>query len=378
MIKYKIVILGNGLVGNTIIKDLVKDKEFQIFVSDIDEKSLIKLKNEIPEINIKYSDLQNSIEIEEVIKDSDLVISAVPGFMGFNTLKTIINKGKNVVDISFFEEPYFLLKESALEKDVTAVIDCGVAPGLCNIILGYTSKKLQINKYICYVGGLPVIRNLPYEYKTLYSPKDVLEMYTRPVHLIENNTLLIKPALSDLELIDFPVGTLEAFNTDGLRSLLSTMDNIPNMIEKTLRWPGHAKLMGLFRDSGFFNKEFMEGMISPLDMTTNLFRKQWDLDSPDFTIMRIIIEGKNKNGNKIKYTYDLMDSSDEFYNISSMARTTGYTCTAIARQIASGFLKEKGIILPENLGKLDNCYRRLFNEYDKKGINITLKIEEIT
>jgi len=128
------------------------------------------------------------------------------------------------VDIAFFGEDPFLLDTLARSKDVTAVVDCGVAPGLCNIVVGYVETRLDfIDRYVCYVGGLPKVRKWPYEYKAVFSPKDVLEEYTRPARFVEFGHQVVKPALTDIELLDFPrVGTLEAFNTDGLRSLIKS------------------------------------------------------------------------------------------------------------------------------------------------------------
>jgi saccharopine dehydrogenase-like NADP-dependent oxidoreductase len=267
----------------------------------------------------------------------------------------------------------------AKSKGVTAVVDCGVAPGLCNIIAGFNDNVLEkIERYVCYVGGLPYIRQKPYEYKAVFSPSDVIEEYIRPARLIENNKEVVRPALSEVELLDFAnVGTLEAFNTDGLRSLAHTM-NIPYMKEKTLRYPGHADLMRTFRDSGFFNTtpvEINNTMVKPIDVTSKLLFDQWELKEgeEDFTVMRVIIEGK-KDGQMIMHTYDLFDTYDKENRITSMARTTGYTCTIVARQVINGLFNEKGICPPEFIGRTDGCYNNLLGEYAKRNIQIKEEI----
>src|SRR5690606_37486262 len=131
----------------------------------------------------------------------------------------------------------------AKEQGVTAVVDCGLAPGLGNILFGRLNEELDsIDTFLCHVGGLPVVRRKPYEYAAVFSPLDVIEEYTRPARFIENGALVVRPALSDVEKMDLPgVGTLEAFNSDGLRTLAVTM-KAPNMKEKTLRYPGHVGL----------------------------------------------------------------------------------------------------------------------------------------
>ncbi len=246
----KVIVLGAGLVGNVIARDLVKDPEIEVTVSDINQEALDFLQNNF-NIQVIRADLSNTDNLRKIISDFDLVVGAVPGFMGYQTLKTVIEEGKDIVDISFFDEDPFSLSELAKEKGVTAVVDCGVAPGLSNIILGYINSIMEnVNSFLCYVGGLPVIRTWPYEYKAPFSPIDVIEEYTRPARFVENGKLVVKPALSDAELLEFEgMGTLEAFNTDGLRTLLKTMDHIPNLKEKTLRYPGHIEKIRILRET---------------------------------------------------------------------------------------------------------------------------------
>lgn len=375
----QITVLGTGLVGYTIVKDLAKEKNFQIIAVDINQDVLSKLHSQS---NIKtiQRNLQEPDTIAPIISDSELVINAVPGFMGFQTLKKIIECGKDVIDISFFSENPFSLDTLAKSKNVTAVVDCGVAPGLCNILVGHMNGHMeQITEYRCYVGGLPRNRIWPYEYKALFSPSDVIEEYTRPVKQVENGQTILLPPLSEIEMVEFKgIGTLEAFNTDGLRSLITTMQ-IPNMKEKTLRYPGHAHLMRIFRESGFFSQDTVEvdnQKIKPRDLTSKLLFKQWQLEEneEDITVMRVIIKGE-KNSNIISHTFELIDYFDIKNKTSSMARATGFTCTIIARQLLNGLFKQKGICPPEYIGAIQECYTNLLKEYEKYHIalNETIK-----
>ena len=377
-----ITVLGTGLVGNAIVKDLAFEESFSVKAVDINQQALKKLESEVPVKGVK-TDLSKADSVPAVVADSDLVICAVPGFMGFQTLQGIIEAGINVVDISFFGEDPFLLDDLAKKKKVTAVVDCGVAPGLCNIIAGYIADHLDVaDRYVCYVGGLPKERLWPYEYKAVFSPSDVLEEYTRPARVVENGKEVVYPALSDVELINFPfVGSLEAFNTDGLRSLGKTM-KITDMKEKTLRYPGHAELMRIFRESGFFNTDTITiggKEVKPLDVTSRLLFDQWKLQEgeEDFTVMRVIIEGR-KDTKKLRYTYDLFDEYNKETGTTSMARTTGYTCTVVARQVISGLFKEKGICPPEFIGRTRGCYEHLIDEYARRSIKVIETITELT
>jgi len=366
----KVIVLGAGLVGNTIATELSTDYH----VTSVDSapnrlKSLADKK-----INTIVADLSSKSEIKKVIKAFDLVIGALPGFMGFNTLKSIIEVGKNVVDISFFPEDPFLLDELAKDKGVTAVVDCGVSPGLSNIILGYHYKRMKINNYKCIVGGLPYKRDWPFQYKAYFSPIDVIEEYTRPARIVINKKVIEKPALSDPEIINYKeVGDLEAFNTDGLRSLLKTV-TIPNMIEKTLRYPGHIELMKIFREVGFFSDEEIEiegKGIKPIDLTSKLLFPFWlpERDEEDFTILDLLIGGE-ETGKGSSHRYFIFDNYDKTEHNSSMARTTGFTCCAAARFLLEYGFEKRGISPPEFLGAEENFYNYILSYLSKKRIFI--------
>lgn len=375
-----ITVLGTGLVGSAIVKDLVRDPENEVTAVDLSGSALEKLRA-IPRVRGVRADLAREGTIEGLVGQSRLVVSAVPGFMGFRTLERVIEAGKDVVDISFFAEDPFILDERTRSRGVTAVVDCGVAPGLSNIILGRVAGEFdRTESFVCYVGGLPRVRHWPYEYKSVFSPIDVLEEYTRPARYVEHGREIVRQALSDVELVDFPgVGTLEAFNTDGLRTLAKTM-KVPFMKEKTMRYPGHAELMRIFRESGFFGTSPVEidgQMIRPISVVSKLMFDQWRLreGEEDVTVMRVIVEGEEK-AKRIRYTYDLLDRYDRDTETTSMARTTGYTCTIVARQLMKGLFTRKGICPPEYVGEIPACYEDLLAEYGKRNIVLEKTAEE--
>ena len=377
----KAIVLGCGLVGGLIAKDLDKDNNFQVTVADIDEGKLNKLTKETGIRGIK-ADLSNSSDIKKIVTEQDIVIGAVPGFLGFNMLRSVIEAGKNVVDISFMAEDTLSLDELAKEKGVTAVIDMGVAPGMSHMIVGYVNSLLdETESATILVGGLPVIREWPYEYKISWSPKDVIEEYIRPARLIECGKIVEKPALSDLELVDLPqIGTLEAFNTDGLRSLLYTI-KITSMKEKTLRYPGYAEKMRTLRETGFFSDTPIEvggAKVNPMDVTSKLLFSKWELkeDEEEFTVMRIIVQGK-KEEKRLCYTYDLLDYYDKNEKATSMSRTTGFPCAIMARLVAKGEFKCPGVCPPEYIGREHKIYQKVMNELEKRDVFYKENIVEI-
>lgn len=351
----KVIILGAGLIGKPMAFDLAEEPQYSLAVADVSEKALLAFEG--TSIQTHQADLRNSETLTALIAAFDFVINAVPGFMGFEVLKNIIKAGKDVVDIAFYPENPFDLSQLALQNGVCAICDMGVAPGMSHLLSGYAAAQLEnVDKLLIYVGGLPVKRSLPWEYKAVFSPSDVIEEYTRPTRLIEHGRQVVKPALSDAELIEFSsVGTLEAFNSDGLRSLVSTI-KAEHMAEKTLRYPGHINLIKALKCSGFFDEKPIEmngTMVSPLEFTKKMIFPQWQLQEgeEDLTVMRIVVEGNTKSGFKKSFQWDLFDRYDSVKKVHSMARTTGYAATAALRLMASGTFKQAGIHLPEQIGK---------------------------
>jgi saccharopine dehydrogenase-like NADP-dependent oxidoreductase len=376
-----ILVLGSGRVGQPMVLDLATEEKFKVSVADIDSKNIAAFADNA-RIKRIQADLGNPKVLVELIQKQDLIVNALPGYMGYSTCKIVIESGKNIVDIAFFPEDSLTLDAIAKKMGVTAIVDCGVAPGMSNLLIGYVANMLnELTDVKIMVGGLPVVRELPYEYRAVFSPIDVIEEYIRPARLIENGQIVIKEPFTDRELISFAsVGTLEAFNTDGLRTLLYTI-KCPRMSEKTLRYPGHVDKIILLKESGFFSQDTIEvgsNSVRPLDVTTRLLFPLWELKEgeEDFTVMRIIVEGK-KNNQKVRYTYNLYDRYDSVNRVTSMARTTGYTATTAVRMISEGTFAEKGVFPPELIGSNTESVRFMLEGLKKKNIYYEEQVEEI-
>jgi saccharopine dehydrogenase-like NADP-dependent oxidoreductase len=374
---HTIIVLGAGMIGRTIAIDLTK--KHNVTLADFSQEALKSSKNKCNLLKILELDVTKKEVLKQTLQPFDLVVCAVPGFLGFETLKTIIEAKKNVVDISFFPENSLELNDLAIQNKVTAIVDCGVAPGMDNIILGYYNEKLKLTDFECLVGGLPKIKKWPFSYKAPFSPIDVIEEYTRPARYIENGHLVVKEALSDCEFVEFEgVGTLESFNSDGLRSIIFTMPHIKNMKEKTLRYPDHIEYIKVLKASGFFSEEKINvngTEVSPLDFTSKILFKEWKLEDTEeeITVMRISLKGTNEKGENKTVVYNLHDEYCPETKTSSMARTTAYTATATANLFLDGLFDEKGIFPPELVGKHENCFKYILNYLEERNVVYTMK-----
>jgi len=368
-----IIVLGAGMVGSAIAIDLTKNH--QVTLTDFNQEVLDKVLKKCDLLSTQLLDVTNKNRLQSTIQKFDLVVCAVPGFLGFETLKSIIEAEMNVVDISFFPENSLDLDALAKEKDVTAIVDCGVAPGMDNVILGYYNKKMKLTDFECLVGGLPKVKKWPFCYKAPFSPIDVIEEYTRPARYVEHSKMITREPLTDCEYIDFKkVGTLESFNSDGLRSIIFTMPHIPNMKEKTLRYPGHVEYIKVLKEAGFFNTKKIEVdgvMVSPLDFTSKILFNEWKLGDTEEeqTVMRITLKGENIHGQIEEIVYNLHDEYCTETQTSSMARTTGYTATAAVNLFLEGLFKEKGVFPPELVGKHKVCFDYFMSHLKERNIH---------
>ena len=369
----KVIVIGAGMVGSAMAIDMIKNHE--VTLTDINMAVLEATRSKVADLQIKVLDVTNKKVLQQTIGPYDLVICAVPGFLGFETLKSIIEAKKNVVDISFFSENSLELDALAKEMQVTAIVDCGVAPGMDNIILGHYNELMKLTDFECLVGGLPKEKKWPFCYKAPFSPIDVIEEYTRPARYVENGYELVREALTDCEYIHFDkIGTLESFNTDGLRSIIHTMPHIPNMKEKTLRYPGHVEYIRVLKASGFFNETSIEvkgTQVSPLDFTSKILFNEWKLgeNEEEMTVMRITLKGENSKGQIEEVTYNLHDEYCHDTKTSSMSRTTGYTATAAANMFLEGLFSEKGVFPPELVGKHEVCFTYFLNYLKERNIH---------
>ena len=378
-----VIVLGAGMVGSVMAADLASDSQFDVAIADANPNALAAASARARgRVRTIQADLADTDHLRQTIEPFDLVVGALASRIGFQTLRTVIEARKPYCDISFMPEDAIDLDSLAKDRGITAVVDCGVAPGMSNMLAARSAAELdRADSIEIYVGGLPRERRWPFEYKAGFAPSDVIEEYTRPSRIVEQGQIVTRPALSEPELMDFEgVGTLEAFNTDGLRSLAYTMQ-VPSMKEKTLRYPGHIELMRVFRETGLFSHEPIDvGGVSvkPIDVISKLMFPKWSYEpgEEDLTVMRIIVEGE-KAGRQERHTWDLLAFYDRESQATSMARTTAFPCTIMARALASGRYANPGVNPPERLGPDAELVAHVLAGHSARGVEYRHKVEPI-
>ena len=330
----------------------------------------------IPRLATRRADLASPSAIAAAVADADVVAGAVPGFLGHAMLKTVLECGKPVSDISFAPEAPLVLEAPAKAKGAATMVGGGVTAGRSNPACGRAAARFDaLDSIVISVVGVPSMRVGPWEYCAVFSPTDVLEEYTRPARFVEDGRLVTKPALSDIAPFEAPgIGTLEGFLSDGLRTVLTTV-KAKNLCERTLRWPGHAEKARFLREAGFFSDApvDVEGVrVAPRAVSEALIFPQWKRKpgEEEFTVLRIESHG-TRGGAAFRLVHGLLDRTDPKTGATSMARTTGVPCAIGVRLLAEGAYAAPGVHPPEDLGRDPKLFDAFVAGLAARGIAFT-------
>lgn len=360
------LLIGCGAQGSACALELARQGSTKkIIVVDKDTRSVSSFlqpyfgqKIEFVEMDIK--------QIEKLIpltENTDVIISALPYYLNYEITKLAIDCGAHYCDLggnTDIVDQQKALNKDAIAANVSIVPDCGLAPGLVNILAQAGIDRLDhVSAVKIYVGGLPTQPKPPLNYQIVYSMEGVLDYYTTPVLVLENSQVAEKEPLSGIETLSFDeLGQLEAFYTAGGISNLPMLyqGKIAEMSYKTLRYPGHAMLMKSFRELGLFEKtpiSIKGSKISPRDAfiasVDPILRQP---DSPDLVALRVIVEGVLDTKPQ-QLVFEMVEYSDVELKISAMMRTTGFSLAAVAIMLATSDIKT-GVYIPSECIKLDN------------------------
>ncbi len=381
----KIIVLGCGNIGSVVGKDLAESlPSIEIVMADISKDRAEKIVSRINRNNVSWIQIDASSyrKLRSTLKKFDVAVGALPGSMGFQSCKASIAAGVDMIDFSYMPEDALALNRQALKANVCVIPDCGMSPGLSNILVGHALNNLDRIKSIhIFTGGLPEKPVPPLGYVITWSIHDLIDMYSRRVNLVRESKIKQVEAMNGLEKRMIPkVGRLEAFYTDGLRTLLHTVADAEEMWEKTLRYPGHIAKIKLLRECGFFDEKPItigNTTVSPRELTARLLEKKLMMPKiRDVAIVSVEIIGV-KDGREMEYIYRMLDRYDEKHRVTAMARTTAYTASVVTKLIVSKVIKEKGVIPPEKLGSNNLLYEKFWNEMKKRGIKVEEAIKTL-
>lgn len=378
----KIIILGCGNIGSVIASDLADClPSAEILIADKKLSRAREVASATKRANISGVglDARSHRELVTALEKCDLTVGALPGDVGYGSTEAAIDAGIDMVDVSYMPENPLKLNKKAEKADVTVVPDCGVAPGISNVLIGHSRSRLdKVDGIYVMVGGLPEKPIPPLDYTITWSSEGLIDEYTRTAKIVEKGELKNAEVLTGLEVIEFPgVGKLEAFYTDGLRTLIYTMKNVETMWEKTLRYPGHVAKIKLLKALGFFGKKPVrveDISIQPWKLTAKLLEtKLRRPDIPDFLALKVQVHGK-RGEEDTRFVYHILDRCDQKRGVSAMARTTAYPASILAQLMVRGDIEVKGVVPLETLGAQEGLYQRIMAELEKHQIKIVDQI----
>jgi len=374
-------VLGASLMGRVVAKDLLESEpEARVTLMDLNPARLYEVAGLLanPRLVTRMLDVTVREGAIELLRDHDVAIGALPHARSLQAIEASIGAGVSFVDlVGSKPELRKALDGTASEARVLVVPGLGVAPGLSNVLVARGMARLHETKEaVIYVGGIPKERRPPLEYQTVYSLVSMFGIFLRPAQLWQNGKRVAAEPLSDVEFLDFPlpVGRLEAFNTDGLASLVLTVSHRiqDRLVEKTLRYPGFAEKVKFLLDCGLLEAEPVQvgnATVVPRDVLIHQLDQKLSLGPQgDILVMRVVVKGTS-GGSEVTHTFDLVDFMDPVTGETAMARTTCYPATIAARMIASGKIRERGVRFPEELfaGGLGDL---LLSELKARGVSV--------
>jgi len=371
----KALVLGCGLMGSAVAVDLARSRSVSnVVVMDTNSENLKRVSG-FSKIKPIVGDVQNVESKMELAREFDVVVGALPSAITDNAVETVVKSGVSMVDLIFERVDRSEIDSVAKKRGVTIVPACGFAPGISNMLTMHAVDSLsKADEVRIKVGGLPQQPRPPLNYRVTFSIEDLIEEYLCPARVIQNGKLTSVEALTGLETVSFPppLGECEAFYTDGLSTLISTIRDVNYMDEKTVRYPGHAKEIRTLIECGLLDQNlvgFHGTQVSPKEFVTKVLAPRLRLgEDKDVTVLRIDVNG-TRDGHEVVQRFEMIDYYDEVEGITSMARTTAFTASIAAQMVGNREVEETGIVPPE-LAFRGERFTKLMKELASRGIKI--------
>lgn len=356
----EILVLGGGLQGSACAHDLLRQEDVAgVTVADLAPGSRADFLEPGPRLEERRLDFEDGDAVAEAMRAHDVVLSAAPYHLNGRLAELAVETGTDYSDLGGNTEIVFgqlELDGAAREAGCTLVPDVGLAPGLCDVLAAEGIRRLdEVDRVAMYVGGLPQHPEPPLDYQVVYSLEGALDYYTTPSWILRDGERRRVEALSEVEPVSFEeLGELEAFHTAGGASTLPWRyeGRVERLEYKTLRYPGHARIMRAIRDLGLLSEEpvRVDGVeVAPRRVflacaTPRLTRPE----EPDLVALRVVAEGR-ADGRRVRHVWELVDYGDEATGITAMMRCTGYTLSIVGLMLGRGELDEPGVHPPDEI-----------------------------
>jgi lysine 6-dehydrogenase len=349
----KVLVLGAGLQGAACAFDLLGTTDATVTLADrsVDRLPPFLGSSHGDRLTVRTLDARDPGALRDAVRGHELVLSALPYYLNVDAAAASIDAGAHFADLGGNTDIVRRQQEmhrEAVDRGVSVVPDCGVAPGLVNILAAEGLRRIPRPESVkLYVGGLPQSPRPPLNYNIVYSLEGVLDYYTTPSWILREGKLTEVQALSELESVEFPapVGRLEAFHTAGGASTMpfECSGRVRTLEYKTLRYPGHAAIMGAIRDLGLLDTAPVDAKgqrMAPRDLFIAVVDPRLRRAEPDLIVLRVEVAGGDEE-KPARAVFQLVDRYDARHGVSAMMRTTAYSLSItgqlqVAGRIAPG------------------------------------------
>lgn len=353
----RLVVVGGGMQGRVIAANLVaREERPEVLIADLAQPQVLPAG-----VKFQHCDVLNASEVGTLVKGTDAVVLAVPSSIAREALRNLIEAGANVADVSFTPDPPLDLHQNAVRTGSCCVVDVGVAPGLSHLLVGQAYKEFGGLDFVrIWVGGMPQTPPPVFQHAVYFNPHDLLAEYVRPARARERGAD-IAPAPMEVPIYkykDTELGELEAFLSDGLRSLLTSYPKVGEMSELTLRWHGHLEMMQNLYELGLLANE------QALTSMANTFGKRYPAEKyPDVFLLAVEVKHGSQSRSWRMIDYRANEQS-------AMSRTTGFTTAAVAMALARKQFTTPGVHAPEKLGESGSAAQAILEDLKQHGINV--------
>jgi lysine 6-dehydrogenase len=373
----KFLVLGAGMMGRAIAFDLARSRKAdEVTVLDSNKESCRSLTKWLgKDLGAICLDVKDEATLKSQMRDSDVVIVALPYRFNFGLMELAIDSGANFCDLGGNDDivrKQLALDSKAKKAGVLCLPDCGLAPGLANVLAAYLASEFDsVDSLKIRVGGLPQNPKPPLNYQLVFSVGGLINEYKEKCKVLRGGKISYVEPMTELETLSFEkVGKLEAFTTSGGAAWLPEIyrDKIKTLDYKTIRYPGHCTIIKAMLDLGLANESEIAPGITPRNVLERQLASALAGSDKDMVLVRVSASGKKK-GKKSTASLDIVDCYDEKNGITAMMRTTSYPTSIIAQMLADKKIKGTGVKTPEM------CVpgKGFLKELAKRGISVKRK-----